>query len=187
MTAFDQDTFVADCLAALAEGDRAPAAVRGVLDRTVADAERLTSAIGDPVHLPSMTTWYRSDELTVLHLVWPPAADLAPHDHGMWAAIGLYGGREDNHFYRRDDSGRILPAGGRTMLPTDVAGLGPDVVHRVVNPTKEWTGAIHVYGGDYFAASRTSWSQNDFTPRPFDAEKVSKYLETAAAAARVMT
>lgn len=73
--------------------------------------------------------------------------DLAPHDHGMWAAIGLYGGREDNHFYRRDAEGRIAPAGGRTMLPTDVAGLGPDIVHRVVNPTKEWTGAIHVYGG----------------------------------------
>lgn len=70
------------------------------------------------------------------------------------------------------------------MLPTDVAGLGPDVVHRVVNPTKEWTGAIHVYGGDYFAAARTSWSRTNNEPRPFDARIVSDYLEATAAAAR---
>lgn len=184
MDRFDRDAFVDGCRDALDEGARAPAAVRELLERTVSTPARLTAELGDPVDLPSMTTWFRSDELTVLHLVWPPDADLAPHDHGMWAAIGLYGGREDNHFCRRRDDGRVDPTGGRTLLEGDVVGLGPDIVHRVVNPTREWTGAIHVYGGDFFATPRTSWSPPTMDPRPFDAGVVQDYLESTAATAR---
>ena len=40
---------------------------------------------------------------------------LNPHDHRMWAVIGMYGGQEDNAFYRRSrqrtrDRGRPRPA-----------------------------------------------------------------------------
>ncbi len=184
MRTFDPDTLVADCLDALAEGAGAPAAVREVLDRAVEDPAPLRSSIGDLRTMPSMSTWYRSEELTVLHLVWPPDVDLYAHDHGMWAVIGLYGGQEDNHFYKRRDDGRIDPAGGRTLRERDVIGLGPDVVHRVANPTREWTGAIHVYGGEFFDTPRTRWSPETFEPAPFDADAVSRYLEGTAAAAR---
>lgn len=184
MTSFDPDTFVADCVAALDEGTHAPVAIRELLDRTVARPQQLRASVGTLSEQPSMTTWYRSDELTVLHLVWPPDADLAPHDHGMWAAIGLYGGREDNRFYQRRDDGRIDPAGGRTILEGDVVGLGPDVVHRVQNPTREWTGAIHVYGGEFFDTPRMSWDPVTLEPTPYDAEVVRSYLEATAQRAR---
>lgn len=183
MRAFDPDQFVSDCFDALAEAEQAPAAVRELLERTVS-APGLGEAIGDLTSMPSMTTWHTSDRLTVLHLVWPPDADLHPHDHNMWAAIGLYGGREDNHFYRRRPDGRIEQAGGRTLLEGDVVGLGPDAVHRVVNPSKAWTGAIHVYGGDFFNTPRTRWSLRTGVPEPFDADVVRGYLEQAAVAAR---
>ena len=31
---------------------------------------------------------------------------LFPHDHAMWAVIGIYGGREDNIFWKRTSSER---------------------------------------------------------------------------------
>ena len=39
-----------------------------------------------------------------------------PHNHNMWAAIGIYTGREDNILWRRvpdEPSGRIDAAGPR--------------------------------------------------------------------------
>lgn len=184
MATFDPDEFVAACLDALEEGEESPAAVRQLLERTVSAPEALRATIGDLSSMPSFTTWHNSDRLTVLHIVWPPDADLHPHDHEMWAAIGLYGGREDNHFYRRTPDGRVEEAGGRTLLEGDVVRLGPDAVHRVVNPTKEWTGAIHVYGGDFFTTPRTRWPLPTREPQPFDPEVVRAYLEETAMAAR---
>lgn len=184
MVTFDVDAFVNDCLSGLREGADAAAAVREVVDRTVSHPAALRATLGDLTTMPSMQTWYRSDALTVLHLVWPPDADLQPHDHGMWAAIGLYGGREDNHFYRRRDDGRIDPAGGWTLREGDVIGLGEDVVHRVANPSREWTGAIHVYGGEFFDTPRTRWSMDTFEPVAFDAAEVQRYLEEVAQRAR---
>jgi predicted metal-dependent enzyme (double-stranded beta helix superfamily) len=70
------------------------------------------------------------------------------------------------------------------LLERNVVGLGPDAVHRVVNPTKEWTGAIHVYGGDFFNTPRTRWSLRTGEPQAFDADVVRAYLEETAMAAR---
>jgi predicted metal-dependent enzyme (double-stranded beta helix superfamily) len=190
---FDPDAFVTSCLEALDEGARAPAAIRELLDRVVSTPSALGASIGDITSMPSMTTWHCSDRLTVLHIVWPPDADLAPHDHNMWAAIGLYGGREDNHFYRLRIDGGIEPTGGRRLREREVVGLGHGAVHRVVNPSREWTGAIHVYGGDFFRTARTSWTPqtfwtpHTFQPRPFDADVVRSYLEKVAETARSAT
>ena len=42
---------------------------------------------------------------------------LYPHDHRMWAAIGIYQGREDNAFYRRPgpEARTLLESGGKTL------------------------------------------------------------------------
>jgi predicted metal-dependent enzyme (double-stranded beta helix superfamily) len=125
MSMFDVDHVVAECFEALGEGEQAPAAVRQLLERTVSSSG-LHEAIGDLTSMPVMTTWHTSDRLTVLHIVWPPDADLGPRDHNMCAAIGLYGGREDSHFYRRRPDGSVEQKGGRTLLERDVIGLGPD-------------------------------------------------------------
>jgi predicted metal-dependent enzyme (double-stranded beta helix superfamily) len=80
-----------------------------------------------------------------------------PHNHGMWAVIGIYTGREDNIFWRRPvlSTGRIEAAGARALSEREAVPLGPEIIHSVINPIKRLTGAIHAYGGDFFAISRS--------------------------------
>jgi predicted metal-dependent enzyme (double-stranded beta helix superfamily) len=46
-----------------------------------------------------------------------------PHDHRMWALIGLYAGREDNTFYRRSPEG-LQVAGSKQLETGDTTLLG---------------------------------------------------------------
>ncbi len=134
-----------------------------------------------------MIAWHRSDELTILHMVWPPGVELFAHDHNMWAAVGVYGGREDNQFYDLRPDGRIEPSTGKTLSRGDTTNLGIDVVHSVSNPTREWSGAIHVYGGDYFAVPRMMWRGDTLDPAPLDSALIGQAIEQAAASARTLS
>jgi predicted metal-dependent enzyme (double-stranded beta helix superfamily) len=101
---FELDRFIADCRAARADH----LAVRDVVARAVEAPEALVEALGAPQRA-GVQALYRSDELTVLNLVWGPRMMVMPHNHEMWAVIGIYTGREDNIFWRRLPRG---PAGG---------------------------------------------------------------------------
>jgi len=182
---FAVDDFVSDCLTAVRrEGGRAPAAVEEVIAGAVSSPTRVADAVGSPSAIAPFTVWHRSDELTVLHVVWPPGVELLAHDHEMWAAIGLYGGREDNRFFLTDAQGALEARGGTTMGTGDTIALGSEVIHAVSNPSRAWTAAIHVYGGDYFAADRRMWPSPDGPPVEFEVERVIATLEEAAARAR---
>jgi predicted metal-dependent enzyme (double-stranded beta helix superfamily) len=185
MSRFDKDEFVADCLVAARSGDRPRKQVKELVDRAVSSPSGISAEVGDVTEDPMTTIWYRSDELTVLHIVWPPEVELFPHDHNMWAVIGIYGGREDNQFFRRLDDGRIEPNTGRTIVEKDVIGLGSDVVHSVANPTREWTAALHIYGGDFYSTPRTMWSGKTLEPLVLDTDLIEKTLSVAAAKARL--
>ncbi|MFV1962660.1 MAG: hypothetical protein ACC658_12625 [Acidimicrobiia bacterium] len=182
---FDKDLFVADCLTAVGSGQGAQSAVRDIVERAVSTPGAIEAEVRPRSESPMMTIWHRSDELTVLHIVWPPNADLFAHDHNMWAVIGVYGGREDNQFYRQLPDGRIEPHAGKTLLQNDVVALGSEVVHSVRNPTRDWTATLHVYGGEFFTTPRTMWSKDTFEPMPLDPEFIKANLETAAADARL--
>lgn len=56
----------------------------------------------------------------------------------------------------------------------DVALLGPDATHSVVNPLDRLSGAIHVYDGDFLAAQRSMWNAETLTEEPYDYAKVLK-------------
>jgi predicted metal-dependent enzyme (double-stranded beta helix superfamily) len=88
----------------------------------------------------------------------------------MWAVIGLYGGREDNTFYRRGPQGLVV-AGERRLEGAETALLGEAVIHAVANPLRMFTGSIHVYGGDFFATPRSEWTPDTLVERPFDVER----------------
>ena len=113
---------------------------------------------------------HHSPELTIVNVVWTPGMAIYPHEHGMWAVIGLYGGREDNTFYRRSPSG-LVPAGGKQLAATDAMLLGHSVIHAVANPLRAFSGAIHVYGGDFFGTPRSEWTPDTLEERPFDLER----------------
>jgi predicted metal-dependent enzyme (double-stranded beta helix superfamily) len=107
-----------------------------------------------------------------------------PHNHLMWAVIGIYTGREDNIFWRRlagEDGGRIEAAGAKSLGERDVEPLGRDIIHTVTNPLPRLTGAIHVYGGDFFAAKRSEWDPETLLERPFDMDKNLRLFEQANA------
>ena len=144
--AIDIDQLVADCASAVS--DSAPTrAVTEVLARAVADRAGLLQALGEPTQ-GGIQRLHVSDDLTVLNVIWSPRMTLMPHNHNMWATIGVYGGREDNIFWRRlpgDGKGRIEAAGAKSLGPGDVRPLGEDIIHSVANPTAKLTAALHVY------------------------------------------
>jgi predicted metal-dependent enzyme (double-stranded beta helix superfamily) len=173
---FDLDTFVADCRAAL--GESTPeVAVREVVERAMAQPAEVERALGTP-NWGGVTTLHRSIELTILNVVWAPGMTIYPHDHRMWAVIGIYGGREDNTFYRRSPDGLVV-AGRKDLELRDAVMLGKNVVHAVTNPLREFTGAIHVYGGDFFATPRSEWTPDTLEERPYDVERMKRTFADA--------
>ena len=101
MAAFDIDRFVEDCRQAIAQ-DPTHKAAREVVARAVSDPGAVLAGIGEPTRA-GVQRIYRSSTLTILNLVWGPMMTLMPHNHRMWAVIGIYTGREDNIFWRRID------------------------------------------------------------------------------------
>ena len=165
---FQLDRFIDECRAA--RNDQL--AVRDLVARAVADPRSLVGALGEPQRA-GVQALYRSDELTVLNLVWGPRMMVMPHNHEMWAVIGIYTGREDNIFWRRlprDAAGRIEAAGARSLSDRDAVPLGRDIIHSVVNPIRRLTGAIHVYGGDFFAVPRSEWDPGALVEQPYSVE-----------------
>jgi predicted metal-dependent enzyme (double-stranded beta helix superfamily) len=150
---FDVEEFVAECRACLTEAEPR-LAVADLLERTVDPASRCDEAL--PATRAELTTLHHAPDLTVLKVVWAPGMSIWPHDHSMWAAIGIYTGQEDNTFFRRTD-GSIEPRRTRELSTADVVLLGDDVVHAVHNPLEECTGSIHVYGGDFFNRDVSQW------------------------------
>jgi predicted metal-dependent enzyme (double-stranded beta helix superfamily) len=172
---FDTDSFLTDCTAA-AEADDAELAVKEVLERAMADRGGVARAL--PAERSGITKLLVAPAVTVLHVVWAPGMHFGPHDHHMWAAIGIYSGGEDNTFYRRAGD-TIAEAGGTSLRPGDVRVLGQHAIHAVTNPTAEFAGAIHVYGGDLFAAERSGWEGEPFREVPYDSDAVIRYFEDA--------
>jgi predicted metal-dependent enzyme (double-stranded beta helix superfamily) len=99
----DVDRFVEDCLIANQESD-AQAAVREVLAKAVSTPNAVISALGEPENA-GLNVLLSSSTLTIFAATWTPQMNLMPHDHLMWANIGIYTGREDNIFWERSADG----------------------------------------------------------------------------------
>ena len=182
MPTFDLQRFTADCRDALREGTP-ERAVREVLASAVADAPAVLRGLGEP-RRADIQRLHHSPELTILNVVWAPRMTLMPHDHRMWAAIGIYSGREDNIFWRRvggNDLRKIEAAGARSLSNGDVVSLGRDIIHSVTNPIPRLTAAIHIYGGDFFTQPRSEWDPESLLEQPFDVQKTQRLFEEANA------
>lgn len=162
---FDPERFVDDVVRARQESDRR-AAIRDVLSRSMSDPRDVMRGLGEPVSAGAQTL-YHGEDLTILNIVWAPLMLLLPHNHRMWAMIGIYTGREDNILWQA--SGPTIEASGAESLSLgDVFELPDDAIHSVTNPIKRLTGAIHIYGGDFFDTPRSEWDPGMLTERPFD-------------------
>jgi predicted metal-dependent enzyme (double-stranded beta helix superfamily) len=169
------DDMVAACVAA-GEDDEPRAAVREVLKGAMADATLARELEKMPVGL---TALHSSGSLTVMSVIWPPLIDLFPHNHNMWAIAGIYTGREDNAMFRRNGD-TIVAAGGSVLEEGDVQTLGASAIHAVHNPRRAYTGAVHVYGGDFLGAPRSQWDADTLEERPWTLEDAQRAFTDAA-------
>ena len=174
---FDADGFVADCRQTAATGGAA--GVLEIVSRAVSAPGEILGALGEP-RRAGVNVLCRSPELTVFNLIWGPQMCQLPHDHRMWAVIGIYTGREDNIFWRRprnDPNGRIEAAGAKALSEREAVPLGPDIIHSVINPVSRLTGAIHVYGGDFFSATHSQWDPERLLEEPYDVKRLLSLFE----------
>lgn len=173
---FDLNQFIENCKGKPAsavkdlmeEALRDPASVKQALD-TVAPGKDIAKAkVGDMVY-------FRSSTLTILKAAVPPKFKTPPHNHKMWAVIGVCDGQENNTFYRR--SGNTLEkAGGKDLKTGDTTVLGEDAVHAIENPSDRTLLAIHVYGGDFLDTSKRSvWNPFTFEEHPYDFKVIMDY------------
>jgi predicted metal-dependent enzyme (double-stranded beta helix superfamily) len=85
-------------------------------------------------------------------------------------------GRQDNIFWRRldgDPAGQIEAAGAKSIGLGEVQALGEKLIHSVTNPTSDFTAAIHIYGGDFFAQARSEWDPQPLQEQSYDIIKTS--------------
>jgi predicted metal-dependent enzyme (double-stranded beta helix superfamily) len=176
---FDIDQFIADCRTALA-ADHSHKSVREVVARAVSSPRAVLDALGEPKR-GMLQTLYRSEDLTILNVVWPPYMTLMPHNHQMWGVIGIYTGREDNIFWRRvpDRNNKLEAVGAKALSERDAMPMGHNIIHSVTNPIPRLSAAIHVYGGDFFAAERSEWDPETLSEQRWNAERTVRRFEEA--------
>lgn len=175
---FEIDRFIEDCRAAVRE-DPTHKAAREVLARAVAEPGQVVRALGEPRE-SRVEKLYADDQVAILNVVWAPWMTVMPHNHEMWAVIGIYTGREDNVFWRRiagAEDGRIEAAGARALCEKDVTALGRDIIHSVTNPIPRFTGAIHVYGGDFYSIPRSQWNSETLREAPYSLKDTAERFE----------
>jgi predicted metal-dependent enzyme (double-stranded beta helix superfamily) len=171
---FTREGFIDDCVRAL-DGD-GPGAVRETLTKTVRDHRAVLATLGEPAQA-GLDVLHRSPTLTIFAAKWTPQMNLPPHNHRMWAIIGMYAGREDNIFWRRGDHGRLEASGARALFEGEVAALGPEIIHSVTNPLQRYAGGLHIYGGDFFDTPRSQWDPETLAEGPSDGAAIQALFE----------
>lgn len=170
----DIDHFVEDCVAANRETEP-QAAILEVLRRAIQTPRAVLAALGEPTEA-GIRVLHRSKTLTIFSATWTPQMNLMPHNHLMWANIGIYTGREDNIMWRRKPE-RIEAFGAKALFERDVAALPRDTIHSVTNPLLRFTGGIHIYGGDFFDTTRSQWNPETLEEEPSDGAAIRRIFE----------
>jgi len=161
----DIDRFVEDCVIASRETD-AQDAVLGIMDKAMRSPAAVLKAVGEPTQA-GIKVFHNTATLTIFAASWTPQMNLMPHDHLMWANIGIYTGREDNIIWRRTDDS-IAAIEAKALFEGDTAKLPADAIHSVTNPLLRFTGGIHIYGGDFFDTKRSLWNPETLVEEPSD-------------------
>jgi len=173
---FDLDRFIDEVKRARAEKE-SQKAVQEVLSRAVSEPGAILQEIGEPAEA-GIHTLYNAKDLTILNVVWAPRMVLLPHNHEMWATIGIYTGREDNILWERTGS-QIEAVSAASLSQEEVFPLSDVAIHSVTNPIDRLTGAIHIYGGDFFDTPRSEWDPETLRERPFDLERAKRAFKEA--------
>ena len=173
----EMEQFVQDCIAAN-KGPDAQEAVKEVLAKGVHDPAAMLKSVGDPTEA-GLKVFHRSKTLTIFAAAWTPNMNLMPHNHLMWANIGIFTGREDNIIWRRKKDKDLEAHDVRCLFEGDVATLSPNAIHSVTNPLERFTGGVHIYGGDFFATERSQWNPETLDEEPSNGDVIRAIFKRA--------
>lgn len=135
--------------------------------------QRYQQRDGEPVG--KLYPLFRADDgrCSILVAVFAPGAQTPIHNHGSWAVVGIYRGREQETRFRRSDDGsvpghaqletettRVSPAGTVTVVPDGV-------IHTVEAIDGQEAVSIHVYGTDIVTQPRSTFDLSSGTEMPF--------------------
>ena len=168
---FDLDRLIEECDKRI-DITNSHKAVIDVLSKVVEKPSDLFDYFGEPQE-GGINKIYQSDKFSILNVVWTPNMAIMPHNHNMWAAIGVYSGREDNIFWRRldnEENGKIEAAGAKSLEKFDTVPLGSNIIHSVINPTNKFTCALHIYGGDFFDTPKSEWEPETLEEKAYKVE-----------------
>jgi 3-mercaptopropionate dioxygenase len=118
---------------------------------------------------------YRAEDgrCSMLVVVLRPDTPLPVHNHGSWAVIGIYKGREHETWFQRVDDGTVP---GRAQLEVDqtfvnergTASVVPDGhIHTVEAMDGQQAVSIHIYGTDIVTQQRSEFDLLTGTERIF--------------------
>jgi predicted metal-dependent enzyme (double-stranded beta helix superfamily) len=194
---------IAEMIERCRDAAAAPEPLTGVME--VLDAFLHQSDLEQELGTATRSTYealYRGHDLLVLHGVVPPTPKpVDPHDHRMWAVIGVYHGQEDNQLFARTDHATLEPTERFSVRAGEIRPLGASTIHSVHAAGGRYLGAVHVYGGDLFGTPRSTWrdgveqpndesalpafferlrAHEDALGRPMTAEEVTELLSTPA-------
>ncbi len=173
---FSRNQFILDCLNAAQDGEEA---IKEIVAEAVSDPSKVVAALGEQEHA-GIYPLYQSPDLTIINFTWAPYMSLMPHNHQMFSVVGIYSGREDNIFWQRNER-NIEAIGAKSLGAGGVVILDKTAIHSVLNPIGKMTGAIHVYGGDFFSPiePRREWDHETLVERPWDVERVKSIFRDA--------
>ena len=135
---FSLQQFIASCRAApgvqavaklMRDAVHDPDGVRAALDATSGDR-----------------ILHQNSQLTVLNVAIPAGFRSSPHDHSIWAVIGIYEGQEDNVLFRNLGD-RLTVSERHEVRAPGVLVLDGTTIHAISNPLAQPTRGLHVYGG----------------------------------------
>lgn len=172
----EMQKFIEQCIAANKESNPQEA-VKEVLAKGVSNPQAMLKAIGEPKEA-GLKVFLRSKDLTIFAASWTPQMNLMPHNHHMWANIGIYTGREDNILWERNKES-LEAHDVRCLFAGDVATLNTNAIHSVTNPLQRFTGGLHIYGGDFFATERSQWDPDTLIEEPSNGDVIRNIFKKA--------
>lgn len=161
-------SFVSDVRKA-AEAPDANAAVRSLLEQTVADPGPIAAAT--PSDGDDEACLYEDETVSIWWCRFQPHVVMPPHEHLLDVHIAGYSGGEKNILYRTE-AGELKHDNTVVVTPGEVLTLDKDAVHAVSAEGDEPSLALHVYMGPLMKLKRAlfDWQTGekvDFTMENF--------------------
>ena len=173
---FNKEAFIEQCKS-VAHLEDSHKRIKVILEDALKDPKSIMNELGRPTEA-GVQTLYEASNLSILNFVWAPGMELHPHNHNLWAIIGIYNGVEENTFYvRKDDA--IVRQNSKNIETGCAMMLGKDVIHSVKNTSTEFTGGIHIYGGNFVGVERSQWDESPRKEVPYNMEQTRQLFAVA--------